>query len=304
MSSEQQAHRKAATAEPLVTVIIASYNHAPYIEASIESVLAQTYPHIELLVVDDGSADDSVARIRRLQTSHGFDLRVQQNRGLTRTLNESIARARGSLIAPFGSDDIMLPDRIERQVAYMADKPEVGICGGNIEFIHADGTLYEDREQKQRDVAAQRIDFEDVFLQRKPIPPTATLTFRKEALERVGGFNPEIRLEDVYIWLRITHAGYFIDRIDALMARYRKHPTNTYKNLRFMAESLLRTYEDYAGHPAYPAVRARLLNSLFVKAADRDKVLARELLGQLPPRYWNGKTLRGVFRYVFSADKD
>lgn len=285
---------------PLVTVIIASYNHGPYIEASIESVLAQTYPHIELLVVDDGSTDDSVARIRRLQAAHGFDFRVQQNRGLTRTLNESISRARGSLIAPFGSDDIMLPDRIARQVAYMADKPEVGICGGNIEFIHADGTLYPDREQKQRDVASQRIDFEDVFLQRKPIPPTATLMFRKDALERVGGFNPEIRLEDVYIWLRITHAGYFIDRIDALMARYRKHPTNTYKNLRFMSESLLRTYEDYADHPAYPRVRARLLNSLFVKAADRDKALAGELLAQLPLRYWNGKTLRGLFRYVFS----
>lgn len=285
---------------PLVTVIIASYNHAPYIEASIESVLAQSYPKIELLVVDDGSTDDSVARIRRLQERHGFDFRVQQNRGLTRTLNESIARAQGSLIAPFGSDDIMLPERIAIQVAYMADKPEVGICGGNIEFILADGALYPDREQKQRDVPPQRIDFDDVFLQRKPIPPTATLMFRKEALERVGGFNPEIRLEDVYIWLKITHAGYFIDRIDALMAHYRKHPTNTYKNLRFMAESLLRTYQDYAEHPAYEAVRRRLLNSLFVKAADRDKVLARELLAQLPLRGWNGKTLRGLWRYAFS----
>ena len=67
---------------PLVSVIIASYNHASYIEASIESVLRQSYPHIELLVVDDGSRDDSVERIRRLQEQHGFDFRVQQNQGL------------------------------------------------------------------------------------------------------------------------------------------------------------------------------------------------------------------------------
>lgn len=286
--------------QPLVTVIIASYNHAPYIEASIGSVLAQSYRNIELLVIDDGSTDDSVERIRRLQAQHGFDFRVQQNRGLTRTLNESIARARGSLIAPFGSDDIMLPGRIAVQVAYMADKPEVGICGGNVEFIHADGSPYPDSEQKQRDVPPQRIGFDDVFLQRKPVPPTATLMFRKEALEKVGGFDPEIRLEDVYIWLRITHAGYLIDRVDALMARYRKHPTNTYKNLRFMAESLLRTYRDYADHPAYEAVRCRLLNSLFVKASGRDRALARELLAQLPLRAWNGKTLRGLWRYAFS----
>lgn len=288
-------------AQPLVTVIIASYNHAPYIEASIESVLAQSWPQIELLVIDDGSTDDSVARIRRLQEQHGFDFREQHNKGLTRTLNESIARARGSLIAPFGSDDIMLPGRIATQVAYLADKPEVGICGGNIEFIHADGTPYPDAEQKQRDLGPQHIDFDDVFLDRKPIPPTATLMFRKEALEKVGGFNPEIRLEDVYIWLRITHAGYYIDRIPKLMAQYRKHPTNTYKNLRFMADSLLRTYADYADHPAYAQVRNRLINSLFVKAADRDKALARELLGKLPLSGWNGKTVRGLLRYAFSS---
>lgn len=288
-------------AQPLVTVIIASYNHAPYIEASIESVLAQTYPHIELLVIDDGSTDDSVARICRLQEQYGFDFREQHNKGLTHTLNEAIARARGSLIAPFGSDDIMLPGRIATQVAYLADKPEVGICGGNIEFIHADGRPYPDAEQKQRDLGPQHIDFDDVFLDRKPIPPTATLMFRKEALEKVGGFNPEIRLEDVYIWLRITHAGYYIDRIPKLMAQYRKHPTNTYKNLRFMADSLLRTYADYADHPAYAQVRNRLINSLFVKAADRDKALARELLGKLPLSGWNGKTVRGLLRYAFSS---
>lgn len=288
-------------AQPLVTVIIASYNHAPYIEAAIASVLAQTYPQIELLVIDDGSTDDSVARIRRLQEKHGFDFREQRNKGLTRTLNEAIARARGSLVAPFGSDDIMLPKRIATQVAYLADKPDVGICGGNIEFIHADGSPYPDAAQKQRDLGPQHIDFDDVFLDRKPIPPTATLMFRKEALEKVGGFNPEIRLEDVYIWLRITHAGYYIDRIPKLMAQYRKHPTNTYKNLRFMADSLLRTYADYADHPAYAQVRNRLINSLFVKAADRDKALARELLGKLPLSGWNGKTVRGLLRYAFSA---
>lgn len=287
-------------AGPLVTVIIASYNHGPYIEAAIESVLNQTYSPIELLVVDDGSTDDSVTRIRGLQAKHGFDFREQRNQGLTRTLNDAIARAQGVYIAPFGSDDIMLPERIAVQVAYMADKPEVGLCGGNIEFIHADGSPYPDAEQKQRDLGPQHIDFDDVFLQRKPIPPTATLMFRKEALEKVGGFNPEIRLEDVYIWLKLTAAGYYIDRIPVLMARYRKHATNTYKNLRFMSDSLLRTYSEYAAHPAYDAVRSRLLNSLFLKAADRDKALARELLGQLPLRGWTLKTVRGVVRYLFS----
>lgn len=105
--------------QPLVSVIIASYNHEKYIEASIASVAAQTYRNVELLVVDDGSSDGSVELLRGLQAKYGFDLRVQQNQGLSRTLNEAIARARGNLIVPFGSDDIMLPQRLEKQVAHM-----------------------------------------------------------------------------------------------------------------------------------------------------------------------------------------
>lgn len=109
--------------QPLVSVIIASYNHEKYIEASIASVAAQTYRNVELLVVDDGSSDGSVELLRGLQAKYGFDLRVQQNQGLSRTLNEAIARARGNLIVPFGSDDIMLPQRLEKQVHTCGTSP-------------------------------------------------------------------------------------------------------------------------------------------------------------------------------------
>ena len=126
----------------MVTVVISSYNHAPYVEQSILSVIWQTYPHVELLVVDDGSTDDSVERIEALRRVHGFDFRAQENRGLTRTLNEAIERAQGAFIAPFGSDDIMLEDRLSLQMSHIVTRPEVGICGGNIESMNADGTPY------------------------------------------------------------------------------------------------------------------------------------------------------------------
>ena len=282
---------------PWVTVIISSYNHAPYVEAAIQSVLDQTYPHVELLVIDDGSQDNSVERIQRLQTHYGFDFRTQANQGLTRTLNEAIARARGDFIAPFGSDDIMLPERLALQVAHMTGKPEIGICAGNIELMHADGTPYPEKRQA-RDIPFRRLDFDDMFLERKPYPPAPTLLFRKSALETVGGFNPSVRLEDLYIELKITHAGYVIDALGTVMARYRKHPTNTYKNLRFMTENILRIYADYTDHPAYHTVKTRFLNSMFLKCANRDRTLARELLAQLPLRDWNRKTLRGLLRYA------
>lgn len=288
--------------QTLVSVIIASYNHAPYVETSILSVLNQTYRPIELLVIDDGSSDDSVPRIEKLQREHGFDFLAQQNKGLTATLNAAIARAKGSLIAPFGSDDIMLPERLAKQVAYMADKPEVGICAGNIELMDASGqTLPEKRPQQE--IPFRRLDFDDVFLERKPYPPAPTLLFRKEALEKVGGFDPEIRLEDLLIELKITHAGYYIDCLGETLARYRKHASNSYKNHRFMIDSILRTYALFKDHPQYEFVRMRFLISMFLKCANRDKALARELLAQIPFKHWNKKTLRGLMRLYLSPGR-
>ncbi|MNZ17250.1 glycosyltransferase family 2 protein [Pseudomonas sp. BNK-15] len=285
---------------PLVTVIIASYNHARYIEASINSVINQTYKNIELLVVDDGSKDESPAVLKRLQEQHGFDLRFQANQGLARTLNDAIARARGDLIVPFGSDDIMLPHRIATQVEYMNGKPEVGICSANIETIDQDGNVMGAREQRNRNLPFRRLDFDDLFLDRKPGPMAATLMLRREALEKVGGFNADIRLEDVYIELSIARAGYFIDVLGEVLAQYRDHPTNTFKNGRFMVDNVLRTFAVFSDHPQYEQVCMRFRNSMVLKYANRDKALSREILSQIPLKYWNRKTLRGIWRMVCS----
>jgi alpha-1,3-rhamnosyltransferase len=279
---------------PLVSVIIASYNHGAYVEHSILSVLQQTYPNVELLVVDDGSTDYSVRRIQRLQAMHGFDFRTQANQGLSRTLNEAIARAQGSLIVPFGSDDIMLPERLALQVDYLRDKPQVGICAGNIEEIDELGLLL----APARPLPARRLTFDDIFMHRHPGAPAPTLMFRREALERVGGFDPSIRLEDLLIQLKITRIGYCVDVLEEVLAQYRVHPTNTYKNHRFMLDNVLRTYAHFSDHPAYPQVCRRFRHSMFLKAAGADKALAWQLFHEMPLHEWDGKTWRGLLRLL------
>lgn len=294
------AQRHDATDTPLVTVIIASYNHARYIEQSILSVINQTYKNIELLVIDDGSKDESPALLKRLQAQHGFDLKLQANQGLARTLNEAIARAEGDLIVPFGSDDIMFPHRIATQVAYMQGKPEVGICSANIETIDQDGKVMGAREQRNRNLPFRRLNFDDLFLDRKPGPMAATLMLRREALEKVGGFHDKIRLEDVYIELSIAHAGYYIDVLGEPLAQYRDHPTNTFKNGRFMVDNVLSTYAVFKDHPQYEQVCMKFRNSMVLKYANRDKQLTREILAEIPVRFWTRKTLRGLWRLVWS----
>ncbi|VFT36053.1 putative glycosyl transferase [Pseudomonas aeruginosa] len=194
----------------------------------------------------------------------------------------------------------MLPQRLEKQVAHMWDKPEVGICAGNIEIIDSNGRVMPGKEQRKRDLPFRRLDFDDLFLDRKPGPMAPTLMFRREALEKVGGFDPDIRLEDVYIELAVTKAGYVIDILGEVLAQYRKHPTNTYKNARFMVDNVFKTYSQFSDHPDYEQVIMRFRNSMFLKCSNRDKVLARELLSGLPLKYWNEKTFRGIARLFFS----
>lgn len=280
---------------PLVSVLISSYNHADFIEASIRSVYAQSYPNIELLVVDDGSCDGSVEVIRRLQAELGFDFVAQANKGLCSTLNEMIGRSKGRYIAPLGSDDVMLPERFSLQVPFMEQHPETGICAGGIVLIDGDGKPLPDKKQRHR--PARRLDFDDLFMDRKPGPPAPTLLFRREALEEVGGFDPSIRIEDYFVELRIARAGYFIDILEEPLALYRVHGSNTYKNRRLMIETELAIYQRFSDHPGYETTRLRYLNAMFTKVANEDHVLAGELLAQIPWRSRNLKTLKGLWRY-------
>ncbi len=284
---------------PLVTVIISCYNHASYIEAAIQSVLDQTYPNIELLVYDDGSRDNSVKIIQRLADQHHFFFQAHANRGLAVTLNHGIARSRGELIAPFGSDDVMLPERLSKQVPWMLAHPNVGIAGGNVLKIDAQGNFHPAKRQRQH--PERFLDFDDLFLGGKTQPPTATLLFKKEALLAIGGFNEELRLEDLYVLLKITEAGWKIGVMEDVLSHYRVHPTNTVKDLNMMHEAVLKTYSYFSQHAGYKQACADWNNHQFLRAANRDKVLARECLRQLSLRDWNMKTLRGIWRLLFSG---
>ena len=286
---------------PLVSVIISCYNHERYIEAAIRSVLAQTYPAVELLVYDDGSRDGSVAIIRQLADQHGFFFQPQENRGLAVTLNQGAGRARGEFVAPFGSDDIMLPQRLALQVPWLLEHPEVGVGGGNIIKIDAAGDRHPDK--RQRRYPERIIDFDELFSLPKMQPPTATLLFRKTALFDIGGFNPEIKLEDLYVLLKIAEQGWRIGMMAEELSYYRVHPTNTVKDLRMMHEAVLKTYACFTQHSGYAKARSNWINHQFLRAASRDKALARTCLRQLPPNAWNMKTLRGLWRLLTSRER-
>ena len=131
-----------------VSVLLPLYNGEAYIREAVESVLAQTRRDFELLILDDGSRDGSLAIVQEIaRRDPRVRLISRENRGLTETLNELLAAARGEFVARMDADDVCLPDRFERQVAFLDAHPEVVCVGGDPVMIDERGRLLTALEQ-------------------------------------------------------------------------------------------------------------------------------------------------------------
>lgn len=194
--------------KPLVSAIIPTYNRAHILCDAIESVLAQTYPQIEVIIVDDGSKDDTLARLER----YGERIRVisQANAGPAAARNRGIAESRGQLIAFLDSDDIWLPEKTERQVALLERAGKsVPCCLSNIMMKWNSG------DRASFDIALLKPSAEEgIWLNVDEVLATRFVLFnqaimiRREVLERIGVFDESIRyLEDVEFPLRLSLEG-------------------------------------------------------------------------------------------------
>lgn len=129
----------AAAPWPRVTVFIPVYNRARFVGAAIESILAQTYTDFELLLIDDGSTDDSLAVMQSYRDSHIRIVHRPDNRGIPATRNDGLALAHGEYIALLDSDDCAVPERLARQVAFLDRHPEVAAVGSWFRWVDEDG---------------------------------------------------------------------------------------------------------------------------------------------------------------------
>ncbi|HMV71947.1 MAG TPA: glycosyltransferase [Pseudomonadales bacterium] len=281
----------------LVSVVVPCYNHAPYVEECLASVREQQYPAMEILVFDDGSRDGSADIIAPLAERYGFYFRAQKNQGLSRTLNDALTMARGEFVAPFASDDVMYPDRLQKQVEFLQAHPDVGIVSGQVTRIDEHGNEY--RKQDERPAKTRFLSFDDIFLGRSGRLAATGMLYRRTAIDEAGGFRDEIAVEDLYMQLRIAHAGWRLADTPDVVARYRVHSSNTMRNTAFLYENIGRIYDDYREHPQYARVRRRYMNGMLLRAAGTDKQLARRIWHDMRWSDCNGRTLRGLWRLYF-----
>jgi len=238
---------------PLVSVIIPSYNHAQYIETAIESVLAQTYANIELIIVDDGSQDDSHAVIGHYAQNSNITLILNtKNHGQSHAFNKALKVAKGSFIQLLPSDDWYLPEKTALQVAkFQASAPDVGV-------VYAAGQRFFDDTGETREVkmpvhtgwVAEKLITEGNFVY--PVTPM----FRREVFTKVPlheGFKAEG--EAAYIRFALHFKFEYVDRIVAVM---RDHSYNIGKDAEVMYDEISRYWAWFFARPDLPESIRRL----------------------------------------------
>jgi alpha-1,3-rhamnosyltransferase len=235
-ASEVGGEPDAPSTAPRVSVVVPSFNHAAFVERTLRSVFAQVHAPAELLVIDDGSRDDSVRVIERALASCPFpaELIARGNRGLAATLNEGLARAaRGEYFAYLGSDDLWLPDFLRARAGLLERRPASALAYGHCLWIDAEDRVTERTE----DWAAYADGDARAMLWRGTAPHSPTVVYRRERLARYG-WNERARLEDYELYLLLAADSEFAFDPRPLSA-WRVHGENASRDLTFMMNEWL-----------------------------------------------------------------
>ncbi len=198
-----------------ISVVVPVFNRASYVGEAIDSVLGQTRPPDELIVVDDGSTDDSVAVVER-HARRSVRIVRQDNRGIGGARNRGLREATGDVVAFIDSDDLWERDKLERQVAVLRDGDDVQLVFGHlVEFLTP--------ERADELGASLRVSTE-------PVPGliATTLLVRRAAVERIGPFDETLRVGEFVEWMaRARDLGLASRMLSEVVARRRVHGGNT-----------------------------------------------------------------------------
>jgi glycosyltransferase involved in cell wall biosynthesis len=201
--------------KPWVTVICTSYNHEAYVEQALQSVVNQNYPNVELVVIDNNSTDRSAERIATFSQQHPAVrfIRNATNLGLNRAFNQGLALAGGRYVIDLAADDVLLPDRIAKQVALFEQ------LAGPYAVVFSNAA-YIDAQNQQTSIhypvdlhgrAQTRVPSGNVFRQvlESYFICTPTMMMRRDVLNELGGYDETLAFEDFDFWVRSSRQYYY-----------------------------------------------------------------------------------------------
>ena len=234
------------TEKPLVTVVLTAFNHGKYVGETLSSIFAQTYPHIQVIVIDNASTDNTLSIIEKSDrnASQFCLIKNLSNLGLCRAFNQGLALAKGKYIIDLAGDDIMLPDRIKFQVeAFENLDEEYGVVFTNARYMEAGGRLehyhYPVNSQDKADKIIPSGDVYKSVLENYFIC-TPTMMMRTKMLTEMGGYDESLFFEDFDFWVRSSvHYKYFY--LDKVLTWKRNVPDSLSKQIYKKGNRLLET---------------------------------------------------------------
>ncbi len=283
-----------------LTVTLPVHNAMPYLPASVESVLGQTYSDFEFLIIDDGSSDGSTDYLRSLDDPR-IRLTVRENRGLGATLNELFRHSQTEYVARMDADDICEPERLEKQMAFLRAHPDVITLGTGISFIVGDRIIEGFRPLTQHSDIRQRL------LQKRPGMNHPTMIVKHSAWSAVGGYRFNGAGEDLDFCLRLCDLGP-VGNISEPLYRYRlreesltfKHGEETNRGYSF-AIACAKARERGLSEPDVEHFRQNWLKrSIYDRLAQKAASVGESLYRRSIIRRAEGRTLASS-AYLISA---
>ena len=209
---------------PHISVVLPAYNAEKYLDQAVRSILAQTFTDFELIIVDDGSSDKTLAIAHNLANDLA-DPRIRviankENRGIPKTRNIGWKAATGEFIAHQDADDYSHPTRLEKQIAYLRKNPKVGVLGTNRQTLNRKGKIRDHKPMPEQAV------FDDLL--HRNVVISASAMIRRSVLEQAGGYDEWFpTCEDYDLWLRIADRIAWIRSLPDALYVIREHGDST-----------------------------------------------------------------------------
>ena len=235
---------------PRVSIILPVYNGGKFLREAIDSVLGQSYNDFELVVIDDGSTDDSVAIIQSYSNSRIKLLRNGMNLGITKSLNNGIAAAAGEYLCRMDADDISMPERLKLQVGYLDGHPDIAMVGSAVILIDSNG-----REAGRKAYPATPVQIRKSIFVHNPFAH-GTIMVRASVIKECGGYDERfLHNEDYDLWFRIA-ARHNLANLETRLLKRRVHDLNITVEketelVRFRMKTLSNAIFHYYHRPHY-----------------------------------------------------
>lgn len=281
-----------------ITVIVPSFNHEKYIKTCILSILNQSYKNFKLIVIDDGSTDNSVEILKTLSIKYDFRLIIQNNLGLARTFNNAICEYVDTEFVTFcASDDFWEKDKLLLQYNFMKENPDCLMCYGKMYIVDEFGKIHKSSNY-HKNFKGGKI-FDSLLLLKLHLP--VTYFFRTITFEKVGLYDINIFAEDYDMNLRIANISE-IGFIDKYLANYRINDIKyKLKNFDRVVESHLLTLEKFKDHKLYQKAKNRiLLNRAYAYSIFKSKKIdAIHILFQNLENLFTMSFIKSIYNLMF-----